>query len=60
MPPGGGAGAYTQADKLPTSTGAMVPKTRSSWLAQQPLAALDAALLQLNAGVRLAGMSRAT
>ena len=26
MPPGGGAGAYTQADKLPTSTGAMVPK----------------------------------
>ena len=23
MPPGGGAGAYTQADKLPTATGAI-------------------------------------
>ena len=29
-------------------------------MAQQPLAALDTALLQLNADVRLAGMSRAT
>ena len=58
MPPGGGAGAYTQADKLPTSTGAML--SRSSRPGQQLLVALNAALLQLNAGVRLAGMSRAT